>query len=485
MHDHSWISIGTYAADVAITIGLSIRVIMRRRPVGVALAWIMLIAVVPFAGAAIYLTFGELRLGNRRARRAATIHDLYEEWLENLRRRSKVDWATCHPNSEPLSRLAQNAAGISALAGNAYRLLDDWHAILDSIVADIDAANSTCHMVFYIWSAGGKADDVAAALIRAAGRGVKCRVLVDAVGSRQFLVSQTAQLMRDGGVELRDALPGGLLRMPFLRFDLRLHRKIVVIDGEIAYTGSLNMVDPRYFKQDARVGQWVDAMIRVTGPAVEPLAITFLEDWQIETDEELESLIKTGDVRRPEPCGEVPMQVIPSGPAIRNDAIQQILLMTIYSAQRELILTTPYFVPDESMVVALISAARRGVEVTLVVPQRTDSVMIRFASQSFKGDLLASGVRVAQFTGGLLHTKSISVDGEISLIGSLNLDPRSMYLNFEITIAVFDAGFTAELRDLQLRYIGQSEMMDLEKWRSRSIVTKFAENVARLLGPLL
>ncbi|MCH8840492.1 MAG: cardiolipin synthase, partial [Planctomycetes bacterium] len=320
---------------------------------------------------------------------------------------------------------------------------------------------------------------------RASARGVDCRVLVDALGSRVFLRSDLAARMREAGVLIQAALPGGLLRMLFVRFDLRMHRKIVVIDGKLAYTGSLNLVDPRYFKSDAGVGQWVDATVRIRGPAVESLAVTFLADWYVETEGTLEELRQSGGVEEQPHQGECAVQVLPSGPAYRSEAIEDVLLMAVYSARRELVLTTPYFVPSESLRIALASAARRGVKVVLIVPAKVDSLLVRYASRAFKGDLLRAGVRIANFDGGLLHTKSVSIDGEISLFGSLNLDPRSMRLNFEISLAVYDRNFAERLRALQQEYIDRSELMNLESWDQRPRRQRFAENCARLLGPLL
>jgi len=357
--------------------------------------------------------------------------------------------------------------------------------VFDAMLADIDAAKRTVHMVFYIWSNGGRADEVLDALLRAQKRGVTCRVLVDAVGSKKFLKSEQAKRLGEAGVMLQAALPAGILRMLFVRFDLRMHRKIVVIDGEVAYTGSLNLIDPRYFKQDAGVGQWIDAMVRVRGPVVEGLAIAFLEDWELDSSEGVDALQETGDVHHIDPCGDWIAQVIPSGPAVRSDSIQDILLMAIYAARRELILTTPYFVPEELLLTALISAAHRGVDVTLIVPARVDSILVRFASQAFKGDLVDAGIHVMQFDEGLLHTKSITVDGVVSLFGSLNLDPRSLHLNFEITLAIYNQVFTEKLRSLQLSYAQRSHPMNRKSWESRSKIVRFAENAARLLGPLL
>ena len=481
----TWVTALVLVVDLAIRGGLSIRVIMRRRPVGVTMAWLTVVLVFPFLGAILYLLFGELRLGNRRAEWANRIHGPFVDWIKDQHDHYSVDWSGRGSVSEPLARLAETAVQIPAVPGNDLQLIDNWSGTFDAMIADIDAAKRTVHMVFYIWINGGRADEVVQALIRAQKRGVTCRVLVDAVGSKKFLKSNQVKRLREAGVMLHASLPAGILRMLFVRFDLRMHRKIVVIDGTVGYTGSLNMIDPRYFKQDAGVGQWVDAMVRVRGPVVEGLAITFLEDWELDSSEGVDVLQEQGDVHHIEPCGDWIAQVIPSGPAIRSNAIQDILLMAIYAAREELILTTPYFVPDELLLTALISAARRGVEVTLIVPSRVDNILVRFASQAFKGDLADAGIRVMQFEEGLLHTKSITIDGKVSLFGSLNLDPRSLHLNFEITLAVYDEIFTEKLRALQQSYIRQSHLMNRKSWESRSKLVRFTENSARLLGPLL
>lgn len=480
-----WIWEIIFSADILIRLCLAVRIIMRRRPVGVSLAWLTIVFVFPLAGAVVYLTFGELRLGRRRAVWAAQVRRPVERWLHGLRTRKPVDWTAQGPECEPLAKLTESTFGVPALPGNHLQLIPDTDGVFRWLIADIDAAQRSCQMVFYIWHMGGLADEVAEALCRAAGRGVTCRVLVDAVGSRDFLRGPLARKLREGGVQVVSALPGGLLRAAFVRFDLRMHRKIAVIDGEVAYTGSLNLVDPRYFKQDAGFGQWVDAMVRVRGPAVEGLLGTFLGDWVLEAGEDIETLSATCDFHPLIECGPSVVQVVPSGPLDSSDAILRSLLMAIYSARRELILTTPYFVPDEPLVAALMSAAQRGVDVTLIVPGRVDSRLVRLASQAFKGDLLASGVRVAMFHGGLLHTKSITVDGEFSLFGSLNLDPRSLHLNFEITLVVYDRRFTADLRQLQQSYLEHCERMDLQQCQSRSGLQRLAENTARLASPLL
>ncbi len=478
-------AIALLLADLAIRIGLSLRIIMRRLPVGTTLAWLSVVLVMPFAGALVYLLIGELRLGTRRVRHAAVIHRPYSAWLKGLRDRYPVDEVRLPVESQSLERLTEAAAGIPVLPGNHLELLTAADDILRRLIEDIDAARARVRLEFYIWHVGGLADDVVQALVRAAQRGVDCRVLLDSVGSRPFFATPQYQAMRDAGVQLRVALPVGLVRMLFVRFDLRLHRKIVVIDERIAYTGSLNLVDPRYFKQDAGVGQWVDAMVRLRGPAVEALGVTFLEDWELETDEGLATGQSAEQLSGQPLIGTSDVQVVPSGPLLRQHAIREVLLMAIYSARRELILTTPYFVPDESLLTALISAANRGVNVTLIVPARVDSLLVRLASRAYVDDLVSAGVRIYQFHDGLLHTKSITVDGQFSLFGSLNLDPRSLMLNFEITLAVYDPEFTNELRGLQHDYRDRSAQVQLDVLRRQSYRERLTNNIARLVSPLL
>ena len=474
------------ALHFLLQVGLAFRVIMRRCSVGESLAWVLLIFVFPIFGPLIYLTLGELRLGRRRRQRVEELVPPIQDWIRELAERFQIDWTVQgQEHHESLARLAGSSLGFPALPGNRIDLEGDWQAVFRRLVDDIDAAKTTCHLEFYIWQPEGIVLEVEAALIRASQRGVVCRVLVDAMGSRSFLRSRSAAKMREAGIEVLAALPGGLVRMLFVRFDLRLHRKVVAIDGRIAYTGSLNLVDPRCFKQDAAVGQWVDAMVRIEGPAVEALGITFLGDWYVESSDDLKTLREQNGVTHQPERGDCPIQALPSGPAFRTEAIEQILIMAIYLARRELVLTTPYFVPSESLRMALESAARRGVEVTLIVPAKVDSLMVRYASQAFQGDLLKAGVRIATFEGGLLHTKSMTVDGQLSLFGSLNLDPRSFRLNFEISLIIYDRDFTQQLRALQQSYLDQSQWLDRDSWNARSMGVRIAENVARLAGPLL
>jgi cardiolipin synthase len=485
MHHVSWITAVLFVIDLMIRVGLSVRVVMRRLPVGVTLAWLAVILPFPFLGAVCYLFVGEYRLGRGREQRIKEIAGVFGPWRTELEAAGKRDPADLGLEAAELARVAQSVLAAPPLAGNQLQLLEDANASFPPLLIDIDGATRSVDLEFYIWSPGGKADEVGEALLRAAGRGVACRVLVDALGSAAFLGSRQAAELREGGVQVAAALPASLWQSLQSRPDLRMHRKIVVIDGAIGYTGSLNLADPLLFKREAGVGQWVDALVRVRGPAVAVLGLTFLGDWAVATAADPQKL-RAGQALPAAPGpGQAVVQVLASGPALQMHAIEQVVLMAVYDARHELVLTTPYFLPSESMLTALTSAAARGVQVSLIVPARVDSRLVHYASRAYQSDLLEAGVQVHLYQGGLLHTKSIAVDRRISFFGSLNLDPRSMRLNFEITLLVYDHDFTAHLRQLQQKYLDRAVSLSLAECQARSVFERLAENTTRLVGPIL
>ncbi len=474
-----------YLAHWTIVITLSIRVIMRRRPVGVSLAWLAVIFSVPFLGALIYLFIGENRLGEDYLKRGRCIQDMLEKWQSDLRKHASIPQARGGLGALSLRRHAEKVVGFPVMEGNSLTLIANYKTFFESIISDMEATEHSVSLEFYIWEPGGLADDVGESVLRAAKRGVLCRVIVDAVGSKSFMRGEMVKRFRKAGVEVLESLPVGPIRTLTARADLRNHRKIAVLDGKIAYTGSQNLVDPRYFKQNEGVGQWIDAMIRIEGPAVEALGGTFFVDWELESKTGLELAAGCPEIFPVPMAGKADVQVVPSGPGYTPEAIHQLLLTTIYTAQRELILTTPYFVPDDALLTALVSAGLRGVDVTVIVPRKVDSKLVHYASRSFFDDLMSAGVRVAGFQGGLLHTKSITIDGEFCVFGSVNLDMRSLWLDFEISLFIYDKAFTEEVRTMQKGYLEDCHILNLEEWRKRPPIRRFMENAAHLAGPLL
>lgn len=549
-------------ADWVIRLGTAGRVLMRRHDVELSLAWLLLVMVFPFVGAAVYWIFGEIRIGRRVALRSLDPHADTERYLRELRERSdsaNLD-GVLDRRFVPLAVQATRATGVPALPGNRLRLLPHTRAALRRLAGAIDRAEQRVEMVYYIFMDGPDSVPVMDALVAAAGRGVACRVLVDALGSRAFLKkSPQAKRLRDAGVELVAAMPSNLWRMLVRRVDLRNHRKLAVIDREIAFTGSMNLLGPRRLRKAAAVGPWVDCMVEVAGPAVGPLHAVFVEDWKAEK-QPLPPLLESHRVpwvperrlharprtrptprcSRPRPfrrtrtspsssvteskrmgagtasfdasgkaieprdvfplgktfeTGYVPrgtakrgscwVQVVPSGPHLTGQSIRELLLTALYAARETVVLTTPYFIPDEAILVALTSAAARGVKVTLIVPELLDSALAQAAGEAHLGELLSAGVSVCLYRGGLLHTKSVRIDDDLSLIGTVNLDARSFYLNFELSLFVYDAGFTAELARLQATYVDRSVPLTVDVWADRPFSRRLARNAARLLGPLL
>ncbi|WP_299014413.1 cardiolipin synthase [uncultured Photobacterium sp.] len=464
--------------------GVTMRVVFKRRVVGVSLAWLMIIYIIPIGGVFAYLLVGELNLGRKRAERAKDMFQPFADWFQRLNDCPGHQPQQMSHQARPISDLCENRLGLPALCGNSMSLQDSPHQILRSIIKDIHHAQKSIHLEFYIWHPGGLADEVASSLIIAAKRGVSVKLLLDAAGSIRFFRSYWPSLMRQAGIEITEALAVSPLRMFLRRLDLRQHRKIVVIDNKIAYTGSMNLVDPEHFKTDAGVGQWIDVMVRLTGPCVPVLNCIQAWDWEVETGKRFLPELPTEEVSTATEKHEI-IQVIPSGPGMPDEIIHQVLLLSIYQAKESIVITTPYFVPSENLLHALESAAERGISVHIVIPDKNDSVMVEWASRSFFTELLTAGVKIHRFHGGLLHTKSVIIDNTHCLIGTVNLDMRSLWLNFEVTLAVDNPEFTRQLSWLQQEYIRNSTHIQLEEWEKRPVVKKLSEQFFYMFSPLL
>ena len=261
--------IGLYWFLVA---GVTIRVVLKRRAVSVSLAWLMIIYILPVLGVACYFLFGELNLGRKRAERAKEMFSPFQRWFTQLNDCNAHVPEAMGRHIYRIDELCNNRLGLPALSGNTLSLQQSPNEILHSIIEDIENAEHSIRMVFYIWHPGGLADAVASALIRASKRGVDVKLLLDSAGSPRFFRSHWYKMMKDAGIDVVQALEVKMWRIFLRRLDLRQHRKIIVIDDEIAYTGSMNLVDPAFFKQNSGVGQWIDIMVRVTGPTVNVLS---------------------------------------------------------------------------------------------------------------------------------------------------------------------------------------------------------------------
>ncbi len=459
------------------------RVLLRpyRQPAS-RIAWIVVVISVPLVGIVAYILFGEVNIGRKRITRMREIvASLQTPESESLL--SQTFSATGPERYQHLFRVGHSITGLNPAAGNSGVLMDDSNSTIDAMVADIDAAMNHVHLLFYIWLPDTNGCKVVAALQRAVARGVTVRAMADGLGSRLMIRSEHWQKMRNSGVRVAIALPiGNPLLRPFAgRVDLRNHRKIVVIDGAITYCGSQNCADPEFLVK-ATYAPWVDAVIRFEGPIARQNQYLFACDWMSHVDEDIHHLLQ-----QPVPAVSkgVVAQVIGTGPTVRFSAMPEMFESIMHAARKELLISTPYFVPNESMLNALCAAAYRGVATTIIFPARNDSRIVGAASRSYYATLLDAGVTIFEYVGGLLHTKSLTMDGEVALIGSANMDRRSFDLNYENNILFVDQKLTVDLYQRQQQYLTVARRITADDINAWTLPHRLWNNVVAMFGPVL
>ena len=471
------LTVAAYALHLLFAVYVLLRPRSRQRS---PVSWVLFIFLVPFVGVMLYLVVGEVRPGGRRKRRHREIQAKIREVLN----RAWVDGpvpVSLSPSLASLATLARLGSDTAPRGGNRIELLTDTERFVDALVRDIDDANEHVHMVSYIYLDDSVGRAVADALVRAEERGVECRVLVDNVGSSDLLKSDMRRELIDGGVQVVPALPTRITQIASIRFDMRNHRKVAVIDGRIGYTGSHNIAHEG-FHPKPRFAPWVDATVRIEGPIVRDLQALFIEDWYMESAENLDNLIVVDPPRHED--GRI-VQVVGTGANSRNQALVRVIQSAVHMAREELVMTTPYFVPDEGTLAAITTAAERGVRTVVVVPARNDSPLVALASRSFYQALLGSGAEIHEYTEGLLHAKTITVDRRFAMVSTANLDRRSFDINFELSTLVYDGDFASELRRLQDRYLETCTRVEAEQWAARRWPRRLVENVAGVFSPIL
>jgi len=468
---------------IVIQLGLLVRVLLRpNRDPASRIAWAVVVLALPVAGILSYLLLGETNVGKRRRQRLQQVFAGLPDvtavaGMEAAVRPAIPDHRQC------LFDVGRSISGYGPLGGNQGTLMDNTNLAIDRMVEDIDAATHHVHILFYIWLPDRNGTKVAEAVMRAAARGVTCRVMVDDLGSRRLIRSDLWARMGQAGAKLGRTLQIGnpLLRVITGRIDLRNHRKITVIDNRITYCGSQNCADPEFLVK-AKYAPWVDVMIRFTGPVVRQNQHLFATDWMTESAEDIGHLL-TEPLPVPEPGFAA--QVIASGPTAYPAAAPEMFASLMFNARRELIVTTPYFVPVDSLQAALRAAANRGVDTTVIFPAHNDAFAVKAASQSYYEDLLRAGVRIFEYQPGLLHAKTVTVDGEVTLIGSANMDRRSFDLNYENNILFCDAAMTKAVRDRQVSYLADSRQITQQLVMNWSWRTRLWNNALAVVGPVL
>ncbi len=453
-------------------------VLQKRRQSVATLAWIMAIIMLPYFGTILFLFFGINRVERRAALKQAARRRL-DALLPPPAPHQLLPDEAATPLESHLMRLLTRVSQMHATYDNAVEILSDTNRTLGLIEQSIHNATKSIHLEYYIWRADRTGRRLRDLLIDKARQGVEVRFLFDGLGSI-FLGRKFLKPMRAAGIQVACALPGPSLRERW-SFNLRNHRKIVVVDGEIGFTGGMNIGD-EYIGRDRRLGFWRDTHLRLRGPAVRNLQQIFAEDWFFATGEAL-----TGAQWHPpaEAAGDVVSQVIAGGPDGPHDVFHSLFFAAINEAQERISLATSYFIPTPSLATALETAALRGVRVRLMVPGIADHQWMVVAGRAWYETLLRSGVEIYEFKKGPLHAKTLTVDGVWSLVGSPNFDSRSLLLNFEVAVALYGPRCARELEEQFSDDLAHAPRVDLEQFERRGIWYKLAEQSLKLFAPIL
>jgi cardiolipin synthase len=372
------------------------------------------------------------------------------------------------------------------VGGNTASLQIDYDKNITNIAADIDAAKRFVHVEFYILSSDPVTEPVFMAMANAVARGVKVRVLFDHVAAlRTVGYRQTKKRLTAIGVDWHLMLPFLPLEGKYERPDLRNHRKLVIIDGVTGWMGSQNLIDSTYLKKSniKRDLHWKDAMVRLRGPIVAGLNAIFITDWYSETDV---LLAREAEPMESVTSGEtLDCQVVPSGPGFAEENNLRLFLALLYSAQEKIIITSPYFVPDESLLYAITTATQRGVRVELFVSEEGDQALVYHAQRSYYEALLRAGVIIWLYKAPtILHSKHISIDSDVAVIGSSNMDMRSFSLNLEVSLMVRGTSFVDQMRAVEQRYRDDSRQLSLDEWMKQPLRSTVLDGLARLTSAL-
>lgn len=448
-----------------------------RRSPDSARAWLLLLLFLPIPGVLLYLLIGRPTYPRARRLRLTQAAKLLHEACREIAHFQVCRRPSLPDSFQQAARLIENLGKFPPLGSNDIALLADYDGVIDRLVADIEAATHHVHLLMYIFANDATGERVMQALARASRRGVTCRVLIDAIGSRPWARGVKRRLSASG-VRVAQALPIAPWRRASARADLRNHRKIAIIDGLVGYVGSQNIVDSE--TASGIVNE--ELVARLVGPATVAMQAVFATDWYIETEEILSG---PGYFRHHVDPGPVTAQLMPSGPDFGEPGLGPLTVALIHAARHRVVLTSPYFIPEPALLQALRTAVLRGVAVHLIVPFVSDHRLVMLAQQSYYSELLEAGVQLHLYRDRFIHAKHISIDEEVVLIGSSNVDVRSFILNAEVTLIVYDRSVTADLWREQQRCIASSDHLTAERWDRRSLVMKLGENIARMVGPLL
>lgn len=465
----------------------------QRKPTS-AMAWLLAIFLIPFAGVILFLFMGSPYINRRR-------HNIQNQANELIRTVSKDEPdvpAGFEVTDEIISmmHLNRHLTSMPAATGRLVALHSDYEQSIQAMADAVDHAENYVNVQIYITAWDDTTGVFFDALDRAVKRGVTVRLMFDHVGSWKYPgYLKLGKRLTEIGVDWMVMLPLKPWQWRFRRPDLRNHRKIVVVDGHTAFMGSQNMIDRSYLlsKNQKKGRHWIDVMVEVTGPIVMSLDTVFAVDWFTESKEELDLLspsqathwLNADTAPQVPDSGNEILQVVPSGPGFTTEPNLRLFTSVAHHAKEHLVLVSPYFVPDESLLDAVTTAAYRGVEVELFVSEKADHTIVDFAQSSYYAEMLAAGVRIHRYPyPAVLHTKLVIADDEVAIIGSSNMDMRSFGLNYEVTMLSGHGDLLDSMTELTDRYRATCTELTEEEWGNRPLMRRYVENVARLTSAL-
>jgi cardiolipin synthase len=467
-----WLALG--AVHIAVIVRA---ILLEGRDAYARAAWLLLLIALPGIGTILYLLFGEPWISAAFRTRS---RDAYKALLPYAAQGTRGPLPTAF---EGAFHTCEAASRWSVSRGNAATVVSGADAVIASIVADIDAATTTVHLSFYIWLGDHNGSKVVEAVCRAARRGVACRIVADAIGSRTLVRSAQWTAMREAGAQVYASLPVpfGLGFLAGHRTDLRNHRKIIVVDGHITWCGSQNCADAAFLPK-RKFAPWVDIFIRYEGPVARQADLIFASAWMAETGEDMRPVLSV-DPPAPRPDGFAAIAV-GTGPLSPHATMTDIFVATLAAARERAVITTPYFAPDPPLLNAIVAAARRGVELTIVFPERNDSRIVGAISRAYYPVLARAGAHIYEFGGGLLHAKTMVIDGALALVGSANMDRRSLDLNFENNILFESTSVAEQVGEHQRRWLADAIEIDHDGVAARSLPRRLVDNLLAMAAPL-
>ena len=477
----TWLVI-EYAAKI-----IAIGVVPENRRPSSSSAWLLLILFVPIVGIPAFLLLGSPYINQRRARIQAEANELMHEGADEL---PDVPPSLEAPREfVSVAQLGRSLTALPMVTGDSHGVISDYEESIRRMAELVDSAEEYAHAEIYIMAWDSTTDIFFSALERAVERGVQVRVLFDHIGSRKYPgFHRLGKRLSRAGIDWHLMLPFIPWRGKLRRIDLRNHRKLLVVDGKRAMMGSQNMIDSSYLKKkNVRIGRhWHDIMVELSGPIVAGLEAVFSTDWYTECGEALGIRPYEGDDHQPDVGGATSaMQLIPSGPGFTTEPNLKVFTSMMYLAQKRLAIVSPYFVPDESLLAAVVTAARRGVDVELYVSEEADQFMVDRAQSSYYRSLLEAGVRIFFFPKPeVLHTKCFVVDDRYAVMGSSNMDMRSFGLNYEISLLTTGGDLVDDINEVIADYQRVSPELSLEEWEKRPLIRRYMESAMRLTSAL-